>query len=153
MQTIKPLQLIQNAAAQLVFNLPKFSHVTPLLRSFHWLPVAACIRFKTLILAYKAKNGPAPAYLMAMVKSRTVPRNLCASSTARLDPPSFKVHGRRVSRMFSILAPKCWNELPLAIRTAESLAVFKHRLKTHLFTQHLNELLLLAVSELRTVFH
>ncbi|KAK6305047.1 hypothetical protein J4Q44_G00238270 [Coregonus suidteri] len=28
---IKPLQLIQNAAARLVFNLPKFSHVTPLL--------------------------------------------------------------------------------------------------------------------------
>ena len=26
---IKPLQLIQNAAARLVFNLPKFSHVTP----------------------------------------------------------------------------------------------------------------------------
>uniref|UniRef100_A0A674EIM9 Immunoglobulin heavy variable 11-2 n=1 Tax=Salmo trutta TaxID=8032 RepID=A0A674EIM9_SALTR len=30
---IKPLQLIQNAAARLVFNLPKFSHVTPLLQS------------------------------------------------------------------------------------------------------------------------
>ncbi|KAJ8349808.1 hypothetical protein SKAU_G00249380, partial [Synaphobranchus kaupii] len=28
---ILPLQLIQNAAARLVFNLPKFSHVTPLL--------------------------------------------------------------------------------------------------------------------------
>ncbi|KAK6301287.1 hypothetical protein J4Q44_G00293850, partial [Coregonus suidteri] len=35
---IKPLQLIQNAAARLVFNLPKFSHVTPLLRTLHWLP-------------------------------------------------------------------------------------------------------------------
>ncbi|KAL7889545.1 hypothetical protein AOLI_G00018030 [Acnodon oligacanthus] len=35
MQTIKPLQLIQNVAAQLVFNLPKFSHNTPLLRSLH----------------------------------------------------------------------------------------------------------------------
>ncbi|KAI4886561.1 hypothetical protein NFI96_005076, partial [Prochilodus magdalenae] len=48
---------------------PKFTHVTPLLRSFHWLPVAARIRFKTLMLAYKAKNGPTPPYLMAMVKS------------------------------------------------------------------------------------
>ncbi|KAL7881425.1 hypothetical protein AOLI_G00082730 [Acnodon oligacanthus] len=40
-QAIKPLQLIQNAATQLVFNLPKFSHITPLLCSLHWLPVAA----------------------------------------------------------------------------------------------------------------
>ena len=45
--TIQPLQLIQNAAAHLVFNLPKFSHVTPLLRSLHWLPVVARIRFKS----------------------------------------------------------------------------------------------------------
>ncbi|KAM9402638.1 uncharacterized protein ACWYII_029625 [Salvelinus alpinus] len=51
---IKPLQLIQNAAARLVFNLPKFSHVTPLLHSLHWLPVEARIRYKTMVLAYGA---------------------------------------------------------------------------------------------------
>ncbi|KAK3570901.1 hypothetical protein QTP86_029372, partial [Hemibagrus guttatus] len=62
LNAIRPLQMIQNAAARLVFNLPKFSHTTPLLLSLHWLPVAACIRFKTLMLAYKAKNGPAPSY-------------------------------------------------------------------------------------------
>ena len=42
---IKPLQCIQNAAARLVF---KFSHMTPLFRDLHWLPVAARIRFKTM---------------------------------------------------------------------------------------------------------
>lgn len=66
---IRPLQLIQNAAAWLVFNLPKFSHTTPLLRSLHWLPIAARIRFKTLVLAYRATNGSAPAYIQDMVKS------------------------------------------------------------------------------------
>ena len=45
---IKPLQRIQNAAARLVFNLPKFSHVTPLFRDLHWLPVVARIKFKTM---------------------------------------------------------------------------------------------------------
>ncbi|KAI4876009.1 hypothetical protein NFI96_019274 [Prochilodus magdalenae] len=57
-------------AACLIFNLPKFTHVTPLLRSLHWLPVVARIRFKTLMLAYKAKNGPAPHYLIVMVNSQ-----------------------------------------------------------------------------------
>ena len=60
---IRPLQLIQNAAARLVFNQPKFSHTTPLLRSLHWLPVAARIRFKTLVLAYHAVNGSGPVYI------------------------------------------------------------------------------------------
>ncbi|KAI4879911.1 hypothetical protein NFI96_003645 [Prochilodus magdalenae] len=82
LRAIRPLQLVQNAAARLIFNLPKFTHVTPLLCSLHWLPVAACIRFKTLMFTYKAKNGPAPPYLMAMVKSRAVPRALRASSTS-----------------------------------------------------------------------
>ena len=34
------LQLIQNSAAHLVCAEPAFSHVTPLLRRLHWLPVA-----------------------------------------------------------------------------------------------------------------
>ncbi|KAI5618105.1 hypothetical protein C0J50_22694, partial [Silurus asotus] len=33
LNAIRPLQMIQNAAAWLVFNQPKFSHTTPLLRS------------------------------------------------------------------------------------------------------------------------
>ncbi|KAK3516116.1 hypothetical protein QTP70_005378 [Hemibagrus guttatus] len=90
LNAIRPLQMIQNAAAWLVFNLPKFSHTTPLLRSLHWLPVAARIRFKTLMLAYKARNGPAPSYLKALVTSRTAPRLLRSTSTARLVPPSLR---------------------------------------------------------------
>ncbi|KAK3556109.1 hypothetical protein QTP70_005553 [Hemibagrus guttatus] len=65
-----------------IFNLPKLSHTTPLLCSLHWLPVAARIRFKTLMLAYKAKNGPAPSYLKALVTPRTAPRSHRSTSTA-----------------------------------------------------------------------
>ncbi|KAI5098564.1 centrosomal protein of 57 kDa [Silurus meridionalis] len=93
LNAIRPLQMIQNAAARLVFNQPKCSHTTPLLRSLHWLPVAARIRFKTLMLAYKAKNGPAPSYLSDLITSRTAPRCLRSSSTARLVPPSFRMRG------------------------------------------------------------
>ncbi len=37
--TIKPLQMIQNATARLVFSEPKRAHVIPLFISLHWLPV------------------------------------------------------------------------------------------------------------------
>ncbi|KAK0136873.1 hypothetical protein N1851_026956 [Merluccius polli] len=65
---IKPLQRFQNAAARLVFNLLKFSHMTPLFRDLHWLPVAARVRFKTMVLTYKAVNGTAPTHLQALVR-------------------------------------------------------------------------------------
>ncbi len=40
--SIKPLQLIQNAAARLTFKKAKIMHVTPLFINLHWLPIAAC---------------------------------------------------------------------------------------------------------------
>src|SRR4029434_8765560 len=36
-----------------LFNQPKRAHVTPLLIELHWLPVAARIKFKSLMLAYR----------------------------------------------------------------------------------------------------
>ncbi len=65
--TIKPLQMIQNAAARLVFNEPKRAHVTPLFISLHWLPVAARIKFKTLMLAYRTTTGSAPSYFHSLL--------------------------------------------------------------------------------------
>src|SRR4029434_9746467 len=66
---MKPLQMIQNAAARLVFNQPKRAHVTPLLIDLHWLPVAARIKFKSLMLAYRVIAGSAPTYLNALVRA------------------------------------------------------------------------------------
>ncbi len=49
--TIKPLQMIHNPAARVVFNEPKKAHVTPLFIKLHWLPIATCIKFKVLMCA------------------------------------------------------------------------------------------------------
>ncbi len=58
----KPRQMFQNAVARLVFHEPKRAHFTPLFISLHWLPVAARIKFKTLMFAYRIATGSAPSY-------------------------------------------------------------------------------------------
>ena len=73
---VKPLQMIQKAAGRLVFNQPKRAHVTPLLIELHWLPVAARIKFKSLMLAYRVIAGSAPTYLNALVRANVAPRML-----------------------------------------------------------------------------
>ncbi len=60
--------MIQNAAARLVFNEPKRAHVTPLFVSLHWLPVAARIKFKALMLAYRTTTGSAPTYFHSLLR-------------------------------------------------------------------------------------
>ncbi|XP_050986346.1 uncharacterized protein LOC127177869, partial [Labeo rohita] len=74
--TIKPLQMIQNASARPVFNEPKRAHVTPLFITLHWFPIAACIKFKTLMLAYRTATGSAPAYLHSLLPIYTPSRTL-----------------------------------------------------------------------------
>ena len=137
---LKPLQLIQNAAARLVFNQPKFSHVTPLLRSLHWLPVVARAEFKTLLLAFKATKGMAPPYLTSLIAPYKPSRALRSADAGKLVVQPLKTPGQRSTRpkLFSLLAPKLWNALPIATRTADSLPAFRRSLKTHLFRLHLS---------------
>ncbi|KAJ8358777.1 hypothetical protein SKAU_G00153020 [Synaphobranchus kaupii] len=137
---ILPLQLVQNAAARLVFNLPKFSHVTPLLRSLHWLPVVARIRFKVLTLAYTAAKRSGPSYLQDLIQHYAPARPLRSAAAGRLALPSLRDNGSRSSRLrsFSTLAPQWWNELPTLLRSAETLSVFSRDLKTHFFRLHLD---------------
>ncbi len=55
--SIKPLQLIKNAAARLIFNELKRTYITPLFINLHWLPIAARIKFKALMFAYRTTSA------------------------------------------------------------------------------------------------
>ncbi len=72
--------MIQNAVAWLVFNEPKRAHVTPLFISLHWLPVAARIKFKTLMLAYRTTTGSAPSYFHSLLQIYNPSRSLRSAS-------------------------------------------------------------------------
>ena len=66
------------AAARLVFNLPKFSHVSPIFCDLHWLPVVACLRFKTMALSTELPM-PTPQVL---VRPHTPAQALCSTTSA-----------------------------------------------------------------------
>ncbi len=134
--TIRPLQMIQNAAARLVFNEPKRAHVTPLFISLHWLPVAARIQFKTLMLAYKTTTGSAQPYFHSLLRIYIPSRSLRSASERRLVVPSQR-GSKSLSRTFSFTIPGRWNDLPTPIRNTGSLTIVKQQLKTHLFWHYL----------------
>ena len=69
-----PFQRIQNTAARLVTLSRKSEHITPILRSLHWLPIHHRITFKVLLLTYKILHGQAPKYLSDLIFLR------CSSS-------------------------------------------------------------------------
>ena len=130
--TAQRLQRIQNTAARLVTRANRNDHITPVLKSLHWLPVQERIIFKVLLLTYKTIHGSAPSYLSELVSSYTPSRSLRSSSKNLLCRRKTKLlqYG---GRSFFSAAPKLWNELPDTVRKCESLDVFKSALKKHLF--------------------
>ncbi len=80
---IKPLELIQKAAARLDFNKLKWTHVIPLFINLHWLPITAHIKFKALVFAYKTPTGSAPLYLNSLLQTYMASRSLRSASEGR----------------------------------------------------------------------
>ncbi|KAK6295970.1 hypothetical protein J4Q44_G00336830 [Coregonus suidteri] len=114
-------------------------HVTPLLRTLHWLPVEARIYYKTMVLAYGAVRGTAPPYLQALIRPYTQTRALRSSTSGLLAPLPLRKHSSRSaqSKLFAALAPQWWNKRLHDARTAESLTTFRRHLKLYLFKEYL----------------
>ncbi len=119
---------IAKTARSCRFALHNIMHVTPLFISLYWLPVAARIKFKTLILTYRTTTVSAPAYFHSLMTIYIPSRSLRSASERRLVVPSQR-GSKSLSRTFSFTVPGWWNDLPTPIRTAGSLSIFKQQLK------------------------
>jgi hypothetical protein len=62
------LQSVQNAAAQLIFNLWCSDHITDALISLHCLRILEHIVYKIAILTFKVLLGSVPGYLRPVVR-------------------------------------------------------------------------------------
>ena len=128
------LQRLQNAAARLISNVPRYSHITPVLSSLHWLPVKFRTDFKILPLTFKAIYGHAPGYLTDLIAMKEQLRyHLRSASGLILKYPSLKLKKTLGDRAFSSAAPNLRNSLPLHIHLVDNFECFKSLLKMHLF--------------------
>ena len=132
MNQIRKLQGIQNIAARIVSKTRKSDHITPVLAELHWLPVASRIKFKVLLLVFKAINNLGPTYLKDLIVPHIPTRTLRSStqSLLRVPPTRLVTCG---DRAFCKAGPACWNALPIELRETMPLNTFKQSLKTYLF--------------------
>ena len=62
------IQQIQNHAARVVMKAPKRDHITPILKTLHWLPIKCRIEYKLATMAYQCQNEPLyPQYMKDLV--------------------------------------------------------------------------------------
>ena len=144
------LQLLLNSTARVITKTPKFSHVSPILKSLHWLKIKQRIDYKIISLTYKTLQTQQPKYLRSLLTVNNNSNTRSSSVLTLLRPPNSS-RLKITNRSFSHHAPVIWNKLPLEMRQlavhtnsqanscapllALSSLQFHNRLKTFLFHQ------------------
>ena len=133
---LKKLQLIMNRAARLIKGRSLKDRVTPILIELHWLPIKARIVYKQCVMVRQAVWCDKPKYMREMLTDFSIESNIIlrhSDDMHRLYEPAFRKEAGR--RAFVVCAPRLYNALPANVKMAETVEVFKKRLKTHLFTE------------------
>ena len=125
---INKLQRVQNAAARLVSNVSRFSHISPVLYQLHWLSVKYRVMFKIILITLKA------LYIRDLVQLRKQSiYNLRSNNDGRLlDTVKAVTKRKSGDRAFEVAAPSLWNTLLRNIRDESSINKFKKLLKTYI---------------------
>ena len=134
---IRKRQYVQNSAARLLTGTHKHKHITPALRDLPWLLVHERIRLKILLMTFKCLNQLAPPYLSDLLIHYRPSRTLRWTSSDKELLVQTRCHLKTYGeRVFSFIAPKLWNTLPLIIKRYNSAESFKSTLKTYLFRNY-----------------
>ena len=77
--------------ARIVANTTKYSHITPVRKSLHWLPIMHRSVFKTALLVYKFLHSGHPKYFEPFIKPRHSVYRTCRSQSegVLLEVPHF----------------------------------------------------------------
>ena len=131
---------VMRAAARLILQLPRQSHVSDAIRrQLHWLDISERVRFKLCVLARRCIHGSAPSYLskycipVSSIAGRSHLR-FAASGDLFIPATNTVTIGPRA---FAVACPAAWNSLPPELHDKSmSLMTFRKKLKTYLFKIH-----------------
>ena len=128
------LKALQNRAARIISS-KKYDNTDHkyLLKSLKWLNLRQLIMFDTAVLVYKSRNQQVPIRTSVMFQnfemSHRFNTRLAASGGYTL-PRCARNFGQR---SITYQGMKLWNTLPNEIKEAQSVEVFKQKVKDYLF--------------------
>ena len=147
---ISRLQCLQNSLARTINKTPKFDHMTPVLKSLHWLKIEQRIQYKIISITYNILQTSHPSYLRKLITIQPAGSTRSSDYLTLLRPTTTSKAPLKISnRSFRYSAPTLWNSLPSHLRKysanipnsnsnsqllALSRGQFLSKLKTYLFT-------------------
>ena len=133
-EQLNKLERLQNLCIRFIFGVRKYDHISEFRNKLKWLPIRLRRNTHILHLLYSVLFNPStPPYLKKqfMFLHDTHLRSLRSDNNLLLEIP---LHSSSYfTNSFTIKAARLWNSLPIDIRRAKSIHIFKKKLKNHYF--------------------
>ncbi|CAG9791721.1 unnamed protein product [Diatraea saccharalis] len=133
---LNKLERLQNFCIRFIFGLRKYDHVSNYRSELKWLPIRLRRNSRLLSLLYNILFNPTyPHYLKERFSFLhcTNSYTLRSSESLSLEIPSHCTSFYDSS--FTVQAARLWNSLPVSIRQAKSLQIFKNSVKEFYLSQ------------------
>lgn len=119
-KTTQKLQLVQNAASQLLSGAGCRQHMLPILKLLHWLPGCSHVQFMILVMTFKAFHDLGPTYVMHCLLLYVPVCQLYFSGSFLLTIPPLQMPHLASNRAWAIwiIAMALWDGLSEEVRAA-----------------------------------
>ena len=127
------VECVRNCIAQVVRGACSQNLIKPVLKELHWLPICARISFKIATFVHKVRTSQSPAIILCRPHQRL---ETGENTSFLIDdfPRGTSYEEFDWSQLFFlILQPRHWNNLPVTVRSIETLGSFMTPLKKHVF--------------------
>lgn len=127
--TLKPLKVAQNTAVRALLSIPKTDSASYAYRLLNVQPIAVCVNYRVLLLAYKLLHNAVQCPSIALTY-QTPTYSLRSTLSKPLCIPHIRTNYG--SHSFSYIASKLWNTLPCTIAASTSFHLYKQCVRDHL---------------------
>jgi len=133
---LETLHKLQKRATRLILFANYRAHSKPLFQKLKILNIYDLCRTQILTFVYKSCNGLLPSNYKNYFTFTKDKHHYSTRSSK--DYNLFRTNAQKLCRANALVnrGPKFWNSLPIPIKSAPSIGIFKRRLKDHLVLQY-----------------
>ena len=127
---LKKIITLQKKAIRNIVNADYIAHTKPFFKSLNLLNLNNIYKFQILIFMYKSSKKLLPSIFDDYFTNISTIHNYDTRVSAGLYVPFAHYNIRQ--RSLRVRGPSLWNELPILLRNANSINIFKSKLKKYL---------------------
>ena len=122
---------MQKRCVRIILDAQQRHSTVDLFNTLKWVPYNIESDIKRWLMAYKRIIGICPAYRNELLELNNSQHSRNTRGANFTILPRNYTREKEGDRMFSVIISRCWNHLPIKLRTSQSMNILKNALYKH----------------------